>query len=110
LFTVLSNANLRIGFDRKLHLTTTNSPRELPQIKVTKRKEENNRLTKIINMLQPVPEQKESKLEQEPTKPPLTIESPLHLSQPPTPSSPVNIGKLMKGLKSNQASDAMKSI
>lgn len=36
--------------------------KKMPQVKVTKRKEENKKIERIIEILQPVPEQKESRL------------------------------------------------
>jgi hypothetical protein len=49
---MLSNANLRISSQgKKISISQKSSPREMPQIKVTKRKEENKKMAKIIEIL-----------------------------------------------------------
>jgi hypothetical protein len=61
---ILSNSNLKVGYYQKIshtHRTISNN-QKMPQIKVTKRKDENKKMAKIIEILQTVPEQKESKL------------------------------------------------
>ena len=63
---ILSNANLCMteNLDQTLSFNQfgTNSTKKMPQVKVTKRKDENKKIERIIEILQPVPELKESKL------------------------------------------------
>jgi hypothetical protein len=63
---ILSNANLCLteNFDNTLSLNQfgNNSMKKMPRFKVTKKKEENKKIERIIEILHPVPEQKESKL------------------------------------------------